>query len=119
MPPYLYQTINNINRAFAYLYLLYNKHFADIQGRDQRLSLTICSNTWGPTAIRQKIIQRYQISFMPSDKLYTLLRYRTLKKQVIISKGLRKGLIFIVIFFEKDFYLTKLMKQIYSLQLKI
>ena len=77
MPPYLYQTINNINRAFAYLYLLYNKHFADIQGRDQRLSLTICSNTWGPTAIRQKIIQRYQISFMPSDKLYTLLRYRT------------------------------------------
>ncbi|HUV59975.1 MAG TPA: murein transglycosylase domain-containing protein [Desulfatiglandales bacterium] len=76
-PPYLYQPVNNINLGSAYLYLLYNKHFADIQGRDKRLLLTICGYNWGPTAIRQKIVQRYQISFMPSDKLYRLLRYRT------------------------------------------
>jgi membrane-bound lytic murein transglycosylase C len=76
-PPYLYQPVNNINLGSAYLYLLYNKHFADIQGRDKRLYLTICGYNWGPTAIRQKIIQRYQVSFMSSDKLYRLLRYRT------------------------------------------
>ena len=76
-PPYLYQPVNNINLGSAYLYLLYNKHFADIQGGDKRLYLTICGYNWGPTAIRQKIVQRYQISFMPSDKLYRLLRYRT------------------------------------------
>jgi len=79
-PPYLYQPVNNINLGSAYLYLLYNKHFADIQGRDKRLYLTICGYNWGPTAIRQKIIQRYQVSFMPSDKLYRLLRYRTPKE---------------------------------------
>jgi membrane-bound lytic murein transglycosylase C len=76
-PNYLYQPINNINLGSAYLFLLYNKHFADIQGKDKRLLLTICSYNWGPTAIRQKIVQRYQISFMPSDNLYRLLRYRT------------------------------------------
>lgn len=76
-PPYLYQPVNNINLGSAYLYLLYNKYFADIQGRNKRLLLTICSYNWGPTAIRQKIIQRYQVSFISGDKLYRLLRYRT------------------------------------------
>jgi len=79
-PPYLYQSVNNINLGSAYLYLLYNKHFADIQGRDKRLYLTICGYNWGPTAIRQKIIQRHQVSFMSSDKLYRLLRHRTPKE---------------------------------------
>jgi len=79
-PPYLYQPVNNINLGSAYLYLLYNKHFADIQERDKRLYLTICGYNWGPTAIKQKIIQRYQVSFMSSGKLYRLLRYRTPKE---------------------------------------
>lgn len=79
-PPYLYQPVNNINLGSAYLYLLYNKHFADIQGRDKRLYLTICGYNWGPTAIRQKIIQRYHVSSMSSDKLYQLLRHRTPKE---------------------------------------
>ena len=79
-PQYLYQPTNNIDLGSAYLYLLYNKHFADIQGGDKRLYLTICGYNWGPTAIRQKIIQRYQVSFMPSEKLYRLLRYRTPKE---------------------------------------
>jgi membrane-bound lytic murein transglycosylase C len=79
-PQYLYQPTNNIDLGSAYLYLLYNKHFADIQGGDKRLYLTICGYNWGPTAIRQKIIQRYQVSFMSSEKLYRLLRYRTPKE---------------------------------------
>jgi membrane-bound lytic murein transglycosylase C len=79
-PPYLYEPFNNINLGSAYLYLLYNKHFADIQGRDKRLYLSICGYNWGPTAIRQKIIQRYQVSFMSSDELYRLLRYKTPKE---------------------------------------
>ena len=79
-PPYLYQPVNNINLGSAYLYLLYNKHFADIQERDKRLYLTICGYNWGPTAIRRKIVQRYQVSFMTSDKLYRLLRDRTPKE---------------------------------------
>ena len=79
-PPYLYEPVNNINLGSAYLYLLYNKHFADIQGRDKRLYLTICGYNWGPTAIRQKIIQRYHVSSMSSDKLYQLLRHRTPKE---------------------------------------
>jgi len=69
--------INNINLGSAYLYLLYSKHFADIQERDKRLYLTICGYNWGPTAIKQNIIQRYQVSFMSTNKLYRLLRYRT------------------------------------------
>jgi membrane-bound lytic murein transglycosylase C len=76
-PSYLYEPFNNINLGCAYLYLLYNKHFADIQGRDKRLYLSICGYNWGPNAIRQKIIQRYKVSFMSSDELYRLLRYRT------------------------------------------
>jgi len=79
-PQYLYQPTNNIDLGSAYLYLLYNKHFADIQGGDKRLYLTICGYNWGPTAIRQKIIQRHQVSFMSSEKLYRLLRYRTPKE---------------------------------------
>jgi len=79
-PPYLYQPVNNINLGSAYLYLLYNKHFADIQGRDKRLYLTICGYNCGPTAIRQKIIQRYHVSSMSSDKLYQLLRHMTPKE---------------------------------------
>ena len=69
-----------INLGSAYLYLLYNKHLADVQGKDKRLFLTICSYNWGPTAIRQKIIQRHQISFMPSENLYRLLRSKTPKE---------------------------------------
>jgi len=76
-PAYLYQAVNNINLGSAYLHLLYNKHFSDIQGRDKRLYLTICGYNWGPTAIKRKIIQRHQVSFMSSDKLYRLLRHRT------------------------------------------
>ena len=76
-PQYLYQPINNINLGSAYLYLLYNKHLVDVQGKNKRLFLAICSYNWGPTSIRQKIIQRYQVSFMPSDNLYRLLRSRT------------------------------------------
>ena len=79
-PAYLYQPVNNINLGSAYLYLLYNKHFADIQERDKRLYLTICGYNWGPTAIKQKIIQRHQVSFMSSGKLYRLLRDRTPKE---------------------------------------
>jgi membrane-bound lytic murein transglycosylase C len=79
-PPYLYQPVNNITLGSVYLYLLYNKHFADIQGRDKRLYLSICGYNWGPNAIRQKIIQRYKVSFMSSDELYRLLRYRTPKE---------------------------------------
>ena len=79
-PPYLYEPVNNINLGSAYLYLLYNKHFADIQGRDKRLYLTICGYNWGPTAIRQNIIRRHQVIFMSEDKLYKLLRYRTPKE---------------------------------------
>jgi len=79
-PPYLYEPFNNINLGSAYLYLLYNKHFADIQGRDKRLYLSICGYNWGPTAIRKKIIQRHQVSLMSSDELYRLLRYRTPKE---------------------------------------
>ena len=79
-PQYLYQPTNNIDLGSAYLYLLYNKHFADIQGGDKRLYLTICGYNWGPTAIREKIIQRYQVSFISSEKLYRLLRYRAPKE---------------------------------------
>jgi membrane-bound lytic murein transglycosylase C len=79
-PRYLYQPNNNINLGSAYLHLLYNKHLADIQGKDKRLFLTICSYNWGPTAIRKKIIQRHQLSFMPSENLYRLLRTKTPKE---------------------------------------
>ncbi len=79
-PRYLYQPTNNINLGSAYLHLLYNKHLADIQGKDKRLFLAICSYNWGPTAIRKKIIKRHQLSFMPSENLYRLLRAKTPKE---------------------------------------
>ena len=79
-PQYLYTPKNNINLGSAYLYLLYNKHLSDVQGKDKRLFLTICSYNCGPTAIRQKIIQRHQVPFMPSENLYRLLRSKTPKE---------------------------------------
>lgn len=79
-PQYLYASQNNISLGSAYLYLLHNKHLADIQDKDKRLFLTICSYNWGPTSIRRKIIQRHQVSFMPSQNLYRLLRSETPKE---------------------------------------
>jgi membrane-bound lytic murein transglycosylase C len=76
-PRYLYDPPVNITLGSAYLYLLHNRHLADIPGPDKRLYLTICGYNWGPTAIRKKIIKRHKISSMGSQSLYWLLVSKT------------------------------------------
>lgn len=74
---YLFNPEKNIELGCAYLYLLKNKHFRDVQGITKNRYIAICGYNWGPTSMRKKIIDQYQISRMSDAQVYQLLRQKT------------------------------------------
>ncbi len=74
---YLFNPEKNIELGCAYLYLLKNKHFKDVQGVLKNRYVAICGYNWGPTYLRRKIVDQYQISQMSDAQVYQLLRQKT------------------------------------------
>ena len=79
-PDYLYAPENNIELGSAYLSILKDKGFNQIQGDTKRLYLAICAYNWGPGSIKRKIINKYDIESMASPQLYQTLRQQTPKE---------------------------------------
>lgn len=77
---FLYKPDNNIMLGSTYFYLLLGKHFKSVQDKTNRKYLAICAFNWGPTNIRGKVIARYRVNEMDSEKLYSLLQNRTPKE---------------------------------------
>jgi membrane-bound lytic murein transglycosylase C len=74
---YLFNPVNNIELGSAYLHLLKYRHFADIQAEVKNHYIVICGYNWGPTSMRSRIVDRYPISRMSDEEVYSLLRQKT------------------------------------------
>ena len=74
---HLYSPQLNLELGSAYLYLLENKYFADIKEPVKRRHLIICAYNWGPTAIQNKILNRYDVKRMSSKQVFDLLCRKT------------------------------------------
>ena len=77
---YLYKPENNIELGAAYLHLLKRKHFSSIPKNPKNRYLTVCGYNWGPGAMRNKILKRYNIDNMSDADLFGLLRKKTPKE---------------------------------------
>jgi membrane-bound lytic murein transglycosylase C len=71
---YLFDAANNIELGCAYFSLLRYRHFKDIRGDTRNRYVAICGYNWGPTAMRNKIINRYGLNRMSDQEVYRLLR---------------------------------------------
>ncbi len=76
-PDYLYAPGINLELGAAYVHLLQNRYFKDIPDPRKRLYLTVCAYNWGPTAVRKKIINRYDVAGMSAEALFSLLAAHT------------------------------------------
>jgi len=76
-PEYLYDPDNNIELGTAYMHLLKNRYFGNVNDTLKNRYLTICAYNWGPTAISNKIMNSHDIDQMDSQGLYVLLREKT------------------------------------------
>lgn len=77
---YLYKPENNIELGAAYLHLLKRKHFSSIPQNPKNRYLTVCGYNWGPGAMRNKILKRYNVGNMSDADLFGLLRKKTPKE---------------------------------------
>ena len=76
-PDYLYVPKNNIELGTAYLSLLKNNSFSQVDDQNKRRFLVICSYNWGPGAVARKIVERNDVDGMAGQELYQVLRERT------------------------------------------
>ncbi len=77
---FLYQPLNNILLGSAYLYLLKNKYFCDIKDKLKNRYLSICGYNWGPTAVRERILNRYSFSGLNRPEAFELLKQKSPKE---------------------------------------
>lgn len=73
----LYNPRKNIELGAAYVHLLRNKYFGDVEDRSKNLYLTICAYNWGPTNMLKRIVDRYDIQKMNDAQLFSLLQKQT------------------------------------------
>jgi membrane-bound lytic murein transglycosylase C len=74
---YLYSPGVNIELGSAYLHLLMNTYFGHLGDLDKRRFVSICAYNWGPTSVRNKILDRGGATEMDAPALYRLLREKT------------------------------------------
>jgi membrane-bound lytic murein transglycosylase C len=79
-PEYLYVPKNNVELGSAYLSLLRDESFNQIQEDIKRLYLVVCAYNWGPSAVTRRIVRRYDVGPMSSKELYQVLRRKTPKE---------------------------------------
>ncbi len=77
---YLFKPENNIRLGCKYLSLLRYNHFRDVRGDVKNRYVAICGYNWGPTAMRQKVVNRYRLADMTDEEVYALLRRNTPKE---------------------------------------
>ncbi|MGM0508613.1 MAG: transglycosylase SLT domain-containing protein [Fusobacteriota bacterium] len=73
----LYDPETNIKYGTAYLQKLKEVYYRKILDPEKNKYLVITSYNWGPTNIRKKIINRYDVEGMSDGELYSLLRKKT------------------------------------------
>ena len=71
---YLFDSTKNIEMGCAYLHILKYIHFQDVGGEIKNRYVAICGYNWGPTNIRKKVINKYDINNMSEANVYHLLR---------------------------------------------
>lgn len=76
-PEYLYSPGVNMELGSAYLHLLTKRYFADIRNHTVNRYVSICAYNWGPTAVRRKIISRYDFRNMSPAAAMQLLRQKS------------------------------------------
>ncbi len=76
-PSYLHDPANNIELGVTYLHLLKTRYFSHTPKNPKNRYLTICGYNWGPTAMKKKIVARYNVNAMSDSNLYRILRNKT------------------------------------------
>ena len=76
-PEYLHSPGINMELGAAYIYLLRNKYFSEIQDKEKNRYVSICAYNWGPTAMRTKILNNYKIKEMSDGAVFSLLKRKT------------------------------------------
>ena len=76
-PDYLYAPGINIELGTAYLYLLQTRYFGDVNDPVKRRNLAICAYNWGPTAVKRKILSKYNPNKLDRKGLYNVLSQQT------------------------------------------
>lgn len=79
-PEYLYSPGINIEIGSAYLHLLRTRHFVDVKGTLKNRYVSIYGYNWGPSSMREKILNRYPVSNMSDEELFSLLKTKTPKE---------------------------------------
>ncbi len=74
---YLFIPPQNVELGAAYLYLLKNQIFSDLQEGTKKIYVIICAYNWGPGNIRKKIIKPFRIQDMTDAQVFTLLTEKT------------------------------------------
>ena len=77
---YLFKPPNNIKIGVTYFSLLFNNYFNAIKDPVKRGYIVTSAYNWGPTNINKKIVAKYRVDEMDSEKLYSLLQNRTPKE---------------------------------------
>ncbi|TAJ06934.1 MAG: DUF3393 domain-containing protein [Nitrospirae bacterium] len=70
---YLFQPGQNVELGAAYLHLLMNKSFSDVQPGDKKNYLVICAYNWGPGNVRKRIMGPYRIQELSDSQVFALL----------------------------------------------
>lgn len=74
---YLFVPPQNVELGAAYLYLLKNQIFSDLQEGAKKTYVIVCAYNWGPGNIRKKILKLFRIQDMTDDQVFTLLTDKT------------------------------------------
>jgi len=68
---------NNIQAGCTYLSLLKTRYFSQVTHPMKNRYVAICAYNWGPTAMRNKIVDVYDINAMDEQSVFNLLRQKT------------------------------------------
>lgn len=74
---YLFVPPQNVELGAAYLYLLKNQIFSDLQEGAKKTYVIVCAYNWGPGNIRKKVLKLFRIQDMTDDQVFTLLTDKT------------------------------------------
>ncbi len=74
---YYFDPEKNIQAGCTYLSLLKNRYFRQVTDPVKNRYVAVCAYNWGPTAMRNKIVDVHDINAMDRPSVFTLLRQKT------------------------------------------
>jgi membrane-bound lytic murein transglycosylase C len=73
----LYRPERNVELGAAYIHRLLTHYFKDIREQTKRTYLALCAYNWGPTAVTNYIVRRYNVADYTVEALLGLLYKKT------------------------------------------